>query len=109
MAKYTLKRTPVFKSLFFPDLVWGGERELTGPIIAISLVLVVQAQTIMSCLFALILCTVTLPLIRKLAETDEYMARIYFRTLSQKKFYNVSSTAHVYTNFVGRYNARPKE
>ena len=109
MAKYTLKRTPVFQSLFFPDLIMGGERELIGPIITIVLVLVIQAQTLVAIVFAIVLCSITLPLIRKLGETDEFMAKIYLRTLKQKKIYYPSSTPHVYTNFVERYNVKPKE
>ena len=103
-AKYRQKSTPVFHSLFSPDLIMGGEKQLVVPVIGVVLILLIQGQTWLAVIFSIALLSIALPIFRQMATYDPQLALAYMRSIKQKKFYEAASTIYVYPKTASSYN-----
>lgn len=83
----SLRRTPVPRVLHRPNLVLGGERELTLMTAIVAGGLGVTGQNIPTATVAALLWFGLLPLFRWMAKADPRMSVVYVRSLKYRRYY----------------------
>lgn len=90
----TLRRTPLYRALYRPNLILGGEREpvLTAAILTGGVAL--SALNLVAIAIGFAVWVVVIGLLRFMAKTDPQLTRIYLRQLSYRPYYPARSRPH---------------
>lgn len=91
----TLIHTPFFQALHRPQMVMGGERELTLFSMLIAGGLVISGLNLVQGVIGTVLWFCSLFYLRQMAKADPNMSKIYMRQLKYAKYYPPRSTPFV--------------
>lgn len=82
-----LRRLPIHRSLWRPQLVAGGERELMLALIVLAIGLPVTTQTWFSAGVGAVLGLFGTAMLRWLAKVDPQFLKVYRRALGYRRYY----------------------
>lgn len=82
-----LRRLPIHRSLWRPQLVGGGERELMLPLMVLAIGLPVTTQTLFSLAVGAFLGIAGAGSLRWLAKVDPQFFKVYRRALAYRAYY----------------------
>lgn len=90
----TLRRTPLYRALYRPNLILGGERE---PVLIAAILtggVALSALNLVAIGIGFAVWVVAIGLLRLMAKTDAQMTRIYLRQLAYRAYYPARSRPH---------------
>jgi type IV secretion system protein VirB3 len=82
-----LRRLPIHRALWRPQLIAGGERELMLALIIFSIGLPVTTQTVFSLVVGLTLGIAGTAMLRWLAKVDPQFLKVYRRAIAYRAYY----------------------
>jgi type IV secretory pathway TrbD component len=82
-----LRRTPFYRVLYRPPLVFGGEREPVLLTLATAIGLVVTGQNLVSIVVGAVVWFGGITAWRLMAKADPYMTSVYRRQLQYRAYY----------------------
>ena len=92
MAKTELRRVPIHRVGYRPNLFLGGDRELTMYAIFLNFSLAATALNWFATAVAVLLSAASVYLLRKMAKADPRMRDVYFRHRKYSRYYPARST-----------------
>lgn len=82
-----LRETPTHRSLYRPNLVAGGERELMLFSGALAAAVGITSQTLVAIVFSAAFWIVAAWGLRRMARADPMMSKVYMRQLRYRAYY----------------------
>jgi type IV secretory pathway TrbD component len=86
-----LRRTPIHRALYRPNLILGGERELVLFTALLAGGLAVSAQNAVAAAVGAAVWLGVIPLLRMMAKADPRLSRVYLRHLRYRAYYPARS------------------
>jgi len=87
-----LQRTPLFRALYRPQMILGGERELVLLSLVLCVGLGVTSQNMVGILVSTGVWVVVIALLRLMGKADPLMSKVYLRHLQYQHYYPARST-----------------
>jgi type IV secretion system protein TrbD len=86
-----LRRTPVYRALYRPNLFLGGERELVLITAIVCGGVAASGVNIVAAGVALLVWLFSIGIFRMMAKADPYMSKVYLRQLQYRPYYPARS------------------
>lgn len=87
-----LRSIPIHRVANRYNLFMGGDRELVMTVGLVAFALIFSAQTFKASLVGMIIWSLSLYLLRKMAKSDPLMRFVYLRHRKYKRYYTARST-----------------
>ena len=86
-----LRRTPLARTLYRPNLFLGGERELVLITAVVCAGVAVSSLNLVAIVIGIAVWGVCIGLFRMMAKADPMMARVYLRQIKGQRYYPARS------------------
>ena len=87
----SLTRTPIYRALYRPNLLAGGERELVLTSAILCSGVGVSGLNFVSAVIGFAVWVIIATFLRMMAKADPYMSKVYFRHLRYQHYYPARS------------------